>query len=446
MVSLVSVYFSQIHIKGLLLEIMPQSAITVVIIFLLLLMIVSFFISGAEVALLNLSYKDINVLKTKNNPAAKRILDLLEEPKELYAGLMIINTLSNIAIIILSNFLIDHFFDGLQGLLLLLIKIISISFFLILILEVLPKVMADRNNLRFALRSIFFVHPLSRPVNRFSKWLVGYTSNIENALGGARQSYTLEELDQAIDQTTSKDASQEEKNMLKGIVKFSNISVRQVMKSRLDVHGIEADTRFHELLKKVVELSYSRLPVFRDTLDDVIGILHTKDLIPFLDAPDDFNWHALIKPTFFVHEHKPIDDLLQEFQHKRKHMAVVVDEFGGTEGIVTLEDIIEEVIGEIRDEYDEEDSDFKKIDDHNYIFEGKILLTEVCRNMSIPETTFDVIKGESETIAGLLLEIAGEIPSAGKEYHAGDFLFTILELEKNRIKKLKVTIKPINLT
>jgi gliding motility-associated protein GldE len=276
-----------------------------------------------------------------------------------------------------------------------------------------------------------------------SNWMVGYSDRIEKSLGGTKSSaYTLEELDQAIDMTTSIDATEEEKNMLKGIIKFGNITVKQVMRSRLDVHGIDSSLKFTDIINRVEELSYSRLPVYKENMDNVIGILHTKDIVPHLSEDDSFDWHSLIRPPYFVHEHKLIEDLLKDFQQKRIHFSVVVDEFGGTEGIVTLEDIMEEVIGDIHDEFDEEEGSSKKIDDHNYAFEGKTMIIEACRFMEIPVDTFDELRGDSETLAGLVLEIAGEIPTTGQELKQGDFLFKVLEVDKNRIKKLSVTINP----
>jgi putative hemolysin len=214
------------------------------------------------------------------------------------------------------------------------------------------------------------------------------------------------------------------------------------MKTRLDVHGIEYNTSFEDLMKLVEELHYSRIPVYKEDLDAIAGIIHTKDLIPHLEQPADFDWRTLIRPPFFVHEQKMIEDLLKEFQSKRMHFAVVVDEFGGTSGIVTLEDILEEVIGEIKDEFDEEEIGYKKIDDNNYIFEGKMMITDVCKAMQLPDETFDAVKGESDSLAGLVLELAGDIPSNGQVIVSGDFEFTAQEVEKNRINKIKVSIKP----
>lgn len=434
------------YLKPVLLNVPPQSAVTVLVVLLIALLILSFVVSGAEVAYFSLSYKDINVLKTKQHPSSRKILALLEEPKNLLASLSVVNTTANIAVIIVSNFLIDelttidtNFLFGLV------IKVLVISAVLVLVSEVLPKVWASQNNLRFAYYTAFVVTGVHYLFKGVSGWLVGYSDRIEKSLGGGRSSaYSLEELDEAIDLTTSKDATEEEKNMLKGIIKFGNITVKQIMRSRLDVHGIEMGTGFTDLIPKVQELSYSRLPVYKENLDNVTGILHTKDLIPFLDEAENFDWHKLLRQPYFVHEHKLIEDLLKEFQQKHIHFAVVVDEFGGTEGIVTLEDIMEEVIGDIRDEFDEEDSGFKKVDDNHFIVEGKTMIIEACRLMDLPLDTFDGVRGDSETMAGLALEVAGEIPSLNQEIIVGDFHFKVLEVEKNRIKKMSIEIIPSN--
>ena len=431
----------------MLLSTIPQSLLPILVILLVMFLLVSFAMAGAEVAYFSLSHKDINLLRTKQQLSSKRILSILDDPKTLLASLSITNTLSNIAFVILSNFLIDQLTDIDENFFFaLLIKMLLIITVLALFAEVLPKVWAAQNNLRFAYHSSFIVVAVYSLFSSMGQWLVRFSEGIERSLGGGRSSaYSMEELDEAIDLTTSKDATEEEKNLLKGIIKFGNITVRQVMRSRLDVHGIEFGTGFPELLARVKDLSYSRLPVYRENLDNVTGMLHTKDLVPHLDEAD-FDWHKLIRPPYFVHENKLIEDLLSEFQSKRIHFAVVVDEFGGTEGIVTLEDIMEEVIGDIRDEFDEEDSGFRKIDDLNYIFDGRTIIIDACRLMGLPIDTFHAVSGDSETMAGLVLEVAGEIPSAEQEVVAGDFLFKVLEVEKNRIKKMSVRITPPNVS
>ena len=237
------------------------------------------------------------------------------------------------------------------------------------------------------------------------------------------------------------EATNEEKQILKGIRKFGDTTVKQVMRTRLDVNGIDFNYSFSDTIKKIEELHYSRLPVYRNSLDEVVGILHTKDILPHLNKPAEYDWHSLMRQPYFVHEQKLIEDLLQEFRNRRMHFAVVVDEFGGTSGIVTLEDVMEEIIGEIKDEFDDEESSNKKIDDFNYIFEGKTMINDVCKAMNLPVDTFDTIRDDSDSLAGLVLEIAGEFPQVNEEVVNGDFTFIPLEISRNRIDKVKVIIK-----
>jgi gliding motility-associated protein GldE len=409
------------------------------------LLFLSFVLAGAEVAFFSLTHKDINVLRSKQQPPYQRIVDMLEEPKVLLGSLLIANSFINISIIIISNLLIDQMFNFEQfnaAWVEFLIKVIAVSFILVLFGEVMPKVLATQNNIRFAKDFGGIIQFLTYLTSGLSRRLVKYSDIVERKLSSrANGAYSLEELDHAIDITTENTASENEKNILKGIVKFGNITVKQVMKTRVDVHGIDEETSFAKLVETVRELHYSRLPVFKEELDNVVGMIHTKDLLPFLDEANNFNWHSLIRPPYFVHEQKLIEDLLNDFQSKRIHFAVVVDEFGGTSGIVTLEDILEEIIGDIKDEFDEEELGYKKLDELNYIFEGKTMINDVCKIMGLGADTFEDLKGESDSLAGLVLEIAGEIPLAATVLSAGDFEFTVLEVAKNRINKIKVSIK-----
>jgi putative hemolysin len=434
--------FPFIRLSAGLLVINPQ-ATTILALIILFLLILSFVIAGSEVAFFSLTYKDINILKTKQDTSWKRIVSLLEEPRTLLASLLIANTIINIAIIILANFLIDEMVLLKQDFWLFefLIKVILIGFVMILFGEVMPKIWALQNNLQFAYYTsgiIELVHLLFR---RVGGWAVQRSEGLERAFGGKKSAFSLEQLDYQIDQTTKNEASDEEKNILKGIVKFGSITVKQIMRTRLDVCGLSYDLSFAALTLRVGELHYSRLPVYKTSLDELAGLIHSKDLIAWLNQPDDFDWHPLLRPTYFVHEHKLIEDLLQEFQHKRIHFAVVVDEFGGTSGIVTLEDILEEVIGDIRDEFDEEETASRRLEDGSYIFEGRTMLNDVCKSMNISADTFDKVKGESDSLAGLILELAGDIPKVNDVVPCGDFEFTILDADSSRIKKVKVTIK-----
>lgn len=440
--SVINFLFTQLYIF---LAVNPQSTVFLVV-FLFILLLLSFVTSGAEVALFSLQSRDVNVLKTKQHAAARRITGLLEERKAVYTSLLIAGGVFNISIIILANFLLSsvlHF--GTVNVFVpldidMLIKIVAIAFVLVFIGRMLPKVWAAQNTLRFAYSVSSVVEALHLLLRRISLRMVAIADQISETSGANESEATsMRELDDAIE-VNNEATSIEEKNILKGIVKFSNITVKQIMKFRLDVNGIDFDTSFPELIKKVEELHYSRLPIYKGSLDDAVGVLNTKDLLQHIDKKNDFDWHALIRPTLFVPESKLISDLLKEFQTKRIHFAIVVDEFGGASGIVTMEDIIEEIIGDIKDEFDEEESTVRKVDDKTYIADAKIMLYDLCRTMRLPIDTFDAVKGESDSLGGLVLELAGEFPSVDETVNTGDFDFTVLEIEKNRIKTVKISI------
>ena len=425
-----------------LLVINPQ-ATTVLAIVILFLLILSFVVSGSEVAFFSLTYKDINILKTKQDASWKRIVSLLEDPKELLASMLIANSIINIAIIILANFLIDEMVLLKQNFWLFefIIKVILVGFVMILFGQVMPKIWATQNNLQFAYYTsgiIELVHLLFR---RVSTWVVVRSEGLEKFFGRKQKG---EQLRYQIDQSVKNESSEEEKNILNGIAKFGSITVRQVMRARPDVSGIPYELSFLQLKQKVEELHYSRLPVYKSSLDELAGLINTKDLIPWLNEPDNFDWHTLLRAPYFVHEHKLIEDLLQEFQQKRVHFAVVVDEFGGTSGIVTLEDIMEEVIGDIRDEFDDEETANRQLEDGSFIFEGRTMLHDVCKAMNLAVDTFDKVKGDSDSLAGLILEISGDIPKINDVIPCGDFQLTVLDADNSRIKKVKVTIQKIS--
>ncbi len=416
--------------------------ITILIATTLVLLILLFFISGAEVALFSLNYKDISMLKTKQHGSAKRIVTFLENPKGLLGSITIANSVLTIAIIILSNFVIDSMVTIDSIVVVFLIKLAAIGIVLVFFGNIFPKVWASQNNLRFAYNSSFIIEIIYLLFGNISKPLIKVSDELDNRFGNEDKSKMDGELlDYAIDKLPDNEASHEEKQILKGIRKFGNTTVKQVMRPRLDVSGIEYSMPFENIIKKAEELHYSRLPVFENTLDEIKGIVYTKDLLPYLHEQNGFEWQKLIRPTVFVHEQKMIEDLLQEFRHKHIHIAVVVDEFGGTSGIVTLEDILEEVIGEIKDEFDDEENIDTKIDDNNYVFDGKMMINDVCKKMNLPVDTFDKIRGESDSLGGLVLEITEEIPQENEVIPYGNFEFTILEVEKNRVKKIKVGIK-----
>jgi putative hemolysin len=416
----------------------PQSALFLVVL-LIVLLVLSFITSGAEVALFTLQTKDLNMLKTKQHPGARRIITLLDERKAVYTSLLIAGTFCNISIIILANFLLTPILPFSPDWLNYVVKIISIAFVIVLIGKILPKVWATQNNLRFAYETSSVVEGIHLLLRRLSLSMVSVADSINQRSGAHElQTASMRELDEAID-VNAEETSLEEKNILKGIIKFGNITVRQIMKFRLEVNGIDYYTSFTDLEKKIEELHYSRLPVYKTNLDNIVGILNTKDLLAYLQDPQ-FDWHSQIRPPFFVPESKLIKDLLKEFQSKRIHFAVVVDEFGGTSGIVTMEDILEEIIGDIRDEFDEEETSVRPVDDNTFIVDAKLMLHDMCRRMRLPLDTFDRIKGESDSLGGLVLEIAGEFPQVNDTVRAGDFSFTVLEVNKNRINTVKVSI------
>jgi gliding motility-associated protein GldE len=393
------------------------------------------------VAFFSLTYRDINLLKTKQDTGWKRIVNLLEEPKILLGSLMIANSLVNIAVIILLNVLIDEIIilKPTYWWAELAIKVVSISFVLILFGEVLPKVRATQNNLRFAYEASYLVEILFYLFNRIGARLITMSDRIEKFFGGkASRAYSQQQMEEAIKSTVQEE---DEQRILAGIYKFGDITIKQIMRTRLDVSGVEYNLSFDQLKARIEELHYSRLPVYKGSMDNIVGMIHVKDIILYMNESPDFKWHNLLRTPYFVHEQKYAEDLLQEFQTKRIHFAVVVDEFGGTSGIVTLEDILEEIIGDIKDEFDEEESGNKKIDESTYMFEGRTMLNDVCKLMDISFNTFDEVKGESDSLAGLILELAGEIPKANDVIKVGDFEFVIQEVDLNRIRKVKVSVK-----
>jgi putative hemolysin len=413
-------------------------------ILLLVSILMLFMNSGAEIAFFSLDFKELKNLKMKEYPSSDKILKLLQEPKSLLSSLLVGNLLFRVLIILLCNYLItDAMFPSLTGALIFLLRLFTALVLLIIFGEFLPKAWASNNPVRFAFYSSFFVQLNHALFGKLGNWFASIADKIEKVLGRKDDlNSRLDQIDQAISLNGEQGATEEEKNILKGIAQFGNITVRRAMRSRLDVQGIEAGIDFETLKRQVAEQEYSRFPVFRDNLDTIVGILHTKDLLPHLDKGNDFDWRILVRQAFFIHEQMLVEDLLKAFQSKRTHIAVVVDEFGGTDGIITMEDILEEIVGEIRDEYDDEEQVNIRVDENNFIFEGRLMINEACRIMNLPSRVFDPIRGESETVAGLVLELAGEIPKVQQVLIAQDFSFTVLEVTQNRIQKIKITITP----
>lgn len=420
------------------------TATAVLIVAAIVLLLASFLVSGSEMAFFSLSSKDLNVLKTKKQPAFRRIVYLMETPKTLRASMLIANSFLNLAIILIGNILLEIVFgeSGLSFWGVFFVKVGILAFVLVLFSEILPKVWATNHKVWFAATSSLLIEIFNSLFFRLSNRMVRYSDNLERRLGNGTANMDKSHIDDAIDLLPEHEATPEEKLILKGIRKFGDTTAKQIMRSRLDVSGISIDCTFAEVKQAVLELNYSRLPVYQQNLDEIKGMLHTKDLLPHLEEGEHFDWTTLMRPPYFVHEQKLIEDLLQEFRAKRIHFAVVVDEFGGTSGIVTLEDIMEEVIGEIEDEFDDELSLNKRIDENNYLFEGRTMIHDVCRIMKLPEDIFDGVRGDSDSLAGLVLEIAGEFPQVNEKLVSGDFTFIPLAINKNRIDQVQVTITP----
>ncbi|MGH2648354.1 MAG: gliding motility-associated protein GldE, partial [Ginsengibacter sp.] len=404
------------------------AATTILFFTVILLFLISFLVAGSEVAFFSLTLKDINMLKTRQQPSYKRIVNLLETPKTLLASMLIANSFVNIGIILISNTLMSNWIEDLHihGVLEFTIKVVIVTSLLVMFGEILPKVWATHHKIWFASTSSLVIEIFNSIFFRISNKLVGLSNGIETRFHSGSSRMDDTQLDYAIDLLPDHEATSEEKQILKGIRKFGNTTVKQTMRTRLDVSGIELNTSFRDVINKIEEMHYSRLPVYKSNLDEIVGILHTKDLLPYL-TEDLFDWHPLMRPVFYVHEQKLIEDLLQDFRSKRIHFAVVVDEFGGTSGIVTLEDVMEEIIGDIQDEFDDEQSANKKLDDYNYIFEGKTMINDVCKALHIPVDTFDKIRGDSDSLAGLVLEIAGEFPQVNEIFVSGNYTFIPLE-------------------
>lgn len=406
-----------------------------------LLLACSAFISGAEVAMFSLTETDIEDGLDKKSKRIQIISKLLERPKKLLATILIANTFINIAIVILFAYLGNFLFEDIQSpALRFFIEVVIVAFLILLFGEILPKIYASRNRLKFAtfmaypLRFLdILLSPLSLPMRSF-------TLATHKKLGKQKTNLNVNQLSQALELTSDDDTTKEEKKILQGIVSFGNTDTKQVMRPRIDIFALNIDQEYSEVLAEIIENGYSRIPIYKDNIDQIVGILYVKDLLPYLDR-EEFDWTSLMRDPFFVPEKKKLDDLMAEFQHKKVHLAVVVDEYGGTSGLVSLEDIIEEIVGDISDEFDDEDVTFSKLDENNYIFDGKTALKDFYKILKIEDiTVFESRKGEAETIAGFVLEISGSFPKQQTKINFKNYVFTIEALDKKRIKLVKLTI------
>ena len=395
-------------------------------------------ISGSEVA-----YFSLDASKWKeeeDKTSVTQIKKMLVNPNHLLATILISNNFINVAIIILSTYMTNHLLDySHYPIMNFIVQVVVVTFALLLLGEVIPKVYANQNSLTFAKWMSGPLSLLSTIFKPLCKLLVSSTSIIERRFNAKGYQISVDELSSALDLAGENDTKEEEKRILRSIVEFGNIQVKEIMKSRVDVSALEQNISFEEVKNLVVSSGYSRIPVYRENFDTVIGILYIKDLLPFL-TNKDFDWINLIRTPFFVPEAKMIDDLMREFQEKKIHLAIVVDEYGGTSGIVTLEDIIEEIVGDINDEFDDDGIQFSKLDSSNYIFEGKTSLNDVLKTIDCVIDFFDPIKGESDTLAGLILEMKGNIPENGEILKYEQYSFTVESVDKTRVKRVKVTI------
>lgn len=407
----------------------------------IILLLCSAFISGTEVAVFSLSQDDIEKIKSKSSRQGNLIATLLERPKKLLATIVITNTFINIAIIIFFVKISAAMFTGINvPYLSFIIKVAIITFMILLFGEVVPKVYASRNNVRFAGKAAYVLFVLSKLLTPFSVPMREITVALHKKFGDRRQGLSVDQLSQALELTDYADATDEEQKILEGIVTFGNTDVKQVMCPRIDIFALDIEETFTEVLPKIIDKGFSRIPVYKDNIDHIEGVLFIKDLIPHFDS-DNFEWQQLIRDPFFVPENKKLDNLLKEFQGMKNHLAIVVDEYGGTSGLISLEDILEEIVGDISDEFDDEDIIYSRIDEHNFLFDGKINLKDFYRITDANEEEYEAAKGESETLAGFILEISGNFPKKGQKIKFKGNTFTIESVDKRRIKQIKVTLK-----
>ncbi|MBP4140635.1 gliding motility-associated protein GldE [Flavobacterium sp. P4023] len=398
-------------------------------------------ISGAGVALLSLSQKEVDCLSQENNSKGKIIAKLLEKPKKLLATLMIANNFLNISIILFFAFIGENIFEAISNpFLKLTVEIIIIAFLILLFAEVLPKVYASRNHVKFAKNIVFPIAFLDKLLSPISLPLRAFTIYLHNKLGKQKTNFSVDQLSQALEMTTSEDTSSEEQKILEGIVSFGNTDTKQVMSPRIDIFALEITEPFIEICPKIIEKGFSRIPVYRDNIDQIEGVLYVKDLLPHINT-NEYDWKLLLREPFFVPENKKLDNLLKDFQSMKSHLAIVVDEYGGTSGLVSLEDVIEEIVGDISDEFDDEHINFSQIDDKNYLFEGKINLKDFYRIIDVDEELFENKKGEAETLAGFILEILGNFPKKNQKIAFENCLFTVETVDQKRVKQIKVTLE-----
>lgn len=402
-------------------------------------------ISGSEVALFSLTPSDFDVDEGKISAKQQILIRLLDRPKKLLATILVANNFVNIAIVLLFDALADSLFAGINSVFFginirFVVEVVIVTFLILLFGEILPKIYANRNKVKFSHFMAFPLGVLDKLFSVFSLPMRYVTVLIHNKLGKQKSNLSVDQLSQALELTSEEDTTKEEQKILQGIVSFGNTVTKQVMKNRMDVFALNKEQPYKEVIEEIVEQGYSRIPVYEDSIDNILGILYIKDLLPHLDETN-FKWQDLIREAFFVPENKKLDDLLNDFKEKKNHLAIVVDEYGGTSGIISLEDIIEEIVGDISDEFDDEDLVFSKLDDYNFVFEGKTPMKDFYRVIKLEENDFiEEKRGEAETLAGFLLEISGEFPKKNQELKVEHFTFTIEAVDNKRIKQVKLNI------
>lgn len=421
----------------------PSVGAVVAIVLAILLLWVSGLISASEIAFFSLTEDDLDEVNEEKSVADRKIRKLLDDSEHLLAAILVSNKVVNVAIVLLCAYFFSDVvqWEGAYVVEFILLTLL-LTFLLLLFGEIMPRIYSAQNSLKFCrivVAPVCFLHWLFKPVSNVlvrSAFGVGRIAQKYNK----KANLSVDELSQALE-LTDKDEISEESNMLEGIIRFGEETAKEVMTSRLDMVDLEIDTSFPDVIKCVVDNAYSRIPVYEESRDNIKGILYIKDLLPFIDKGEDFKWQNLIRPAYFVPETKMIDDLLRDFQANKIHIAIVVDEFGGTSGLVTMEDIIEEIVGEINDEYDEEEHNYVKLSDNVYVFEGKTLLADFYKIVDVDSDEFEEASGDSDTLAGLVLELKGEFPALHEIIRYKDFVFEVLEMDAHRIVKVKVTKK-----
>ncbi|RED50432.1 gliding motility-associated protein GldE [Seonamhaeicola aphaedonensis] len=408
---------------------------------LILLLVCSALISGAEVALFSLTKNDVEAGLEANSKRMQVVSVLVERPKKLLATILVANNFINIATVILFAYLGDFIFGDIANpKVKFVLEVIVITFLILLFGEILPKIYASRNNIKFASFMAYPLKVLDLILSPISSPMQSVTLAIHNKLGRRKSNLSVDQLSQALELTSEEDTTKEEHKILQGIVSFGNTDTKQVMRPRIDIFALNIEQKYAEIMPEIIANGYSRIPVYEDNIDQIRGVLYVKDLLPHINKKQ-FNWVSLIKEPFFVPENKKLDDLMAEFQEKKVHLAVVVDEYGGTSGLISLEDIIEEIVGDISDEFDDEDLQYSKLDNNNYVFEGKTALKDIYKITKIEdEDLFEENKGEAETIAGFVLEISGSFPKLNSKINFKNYVFTIEALDRKRIKLVKFTI------